>query len=54
VHSIKNIIRQENQQSDLQKKTITQITIYKETDPAKVLLMGEDFEGSCLGFYAML
>ncbi|MBP9779972.1 hypothetical protein KBD33_05125 [Candidatus Gracilibacteria bacterium] len=33
-------------------KTITSITIYKETDPTKVLMMGNAVDGSCLSFYS--
>jgi hypothetical protein len=33
-------------------KTITNITIYKETDPTKVLMMGNAVDGSCLSFYS--
>lgn len=33
-------------------REITSITIYKETDPAKVLRMGNVVDGSCLSFYS--
>lgn len=33
-------------------KEITQIKIYKETDPVKVLMMGNVVDGSCLSFYS--
>ncbi len=35
-------------------KTITSITIYKETNPVKVLMMGNVVDGSCLNFYSIV
>ena len=37
---------------DTKAKEITGITIYKENEPAKVLMMGNVVDGSCLSFYS--
>lgn len=42
INSINNLFKQ------TKAKEITQIKIYKETDPAKVLMMGNVVDGSCL------
>jgi len=46
IQSINDLFRQ------TKAKEITQIKIYKETDPAKVLMMGNMVDGSCLSFYS--